>query len=329
MKPAPSVLLRGTGSCLPEQVLSNDDFSRTLDTSDEWIFSRTGIRERRIAAAEETSASLGITASRRALEAARLEPADVDLIVCATVTPSVMCPSTACLIQAALGCRHVGAFDLGAACSGFVYALGVAEQFVRTRSARNVLVVGAETLSRVTDYADRATCILFGDGAGACVLSAGDEPGRGLRSVRLHADGARGELIKVAGVTSRTQFFPPPEGIPPYLTLNGREVFRFAVTRMTQMLHEAWTDRKAQGGDIDLLVPHQVNQRIIDVALAETGFPPERVLVNIKRFGNTSAASVPIALDEAIRSGRVGPGDTILLLAFGGGLTWSSALLTL
>jgi 3-oxoacyl-[acyl-carrier-protein] synthase-3 len=329
MKTPCSVLVRGTGSSLPRRVLSNDDFAKTLETSDQWIFSRTGIRERRIAADDETAATLGITASRRALEASGVEAGDLDLIVCASVTHALICPSVACFIQAALGCRPIGAFDVVAACSGFVYALSVGEQFLRNGAARHVLVVGTETLSRVSDFADRSTCILFGDGAGACVLSASDEPGRGLRSIRLYADGKRGELIKVPGVTSYTRFFPPPEGVPGYLTLSGREVFRFAVSRMAGMLHDALAECRAAGGDIDLLVPHQVNQRIIDAALSETGFPADRVMVNIDRYGNTSAASVPIALDEAIRTGRARPGDTVLLLAFGGGLTWSSALLTL
>jgi 3-oxoacyl-[acyl-carrier-protein] synthase-3 len=329
MSPLPSVLVRGTGSCLPRRVWHNDDFPNTLDTSDEWIRTRTGIRQRRIAAPEESSVTLGTEAARAALEAAGLHPHDLDLIVCGTVTPPLMCPAAACLIQAALGCRPVGAFDVLAACSGFLYALAAADQFVRSGAIRHALVVGADTLSRIVDFTDRASCILFGDGAGAVVLSAGDEPGRGLRWVRLHADGARGQLIRVPSITDYTPFFPPANPGPRFLTLNGREVFRFAVGRMAALLNEARAECRAAGGDIDLLVPHQVNQRIIDVALAETGFPAERVVTNLDRYGNTAAASVPIALDEAVRQGRVGAGATVLLMAFGGGLTWSSALLTL
>ncbi len=324
-----SVLIRGTGSCLPRQVLRNDDFPRFLETSDEWIRSRTGIRERRIAAPDETAASLGTEAARRALAVAELEPADLDLLVCSTATPALICPSTACTIQANLGCRPVGAFDVLAACSGFLYALSVGQQFVASGTARHVLVVGAEILSRVVDYNDRASCILFGDGAGAVVLSADDEPGRGVRWVRLHADGTGGGLIRVPGVTAHTPFHPPASPGPAYMMISGREVFRFAVKRMTELLEDAMTECQARGKPIDLLVPHQVNQRIIDVALAETGFPPERVITNLDRYGNTASASVPIALDEAVRSGRAGPGSTVLLLAFGGGLTWGSALITL
>jgi 3-oxoacyl-[acyl-carrier-protein] synthase-3 len=303
--------------------MSNDDFARSLDTSDEWIRSRTGIKQRRIAAAGETPTTLGTEAARKALAAARLAPADVDLIVCATATPERLCPSTACTIQAALGCRTVPAFDVMAACSGFLYALAVADSFIRVGTARHALVIGTETLSRILDYQERASCILFGDGAGACVLSAGTETGRGLRRVTLGADGRGGGLIQVPGVCHQTPFFPRPESMPDFLTLHGREVFRFAVTKMTQLLREALAE-----GPVDLLVPHQVNQRIIDVALQETGYPAEKVMVNLEQYGNTAAASVPVALDEAIRTERVKPGGNVLLMAFGGGLTWGSALLT-
>jgi 3-oxoacyl-[acyl-carrier-protein] synthase-3 len=327
------VALRGTGSCLPARAVPNDELADALnlDTSDEWIRTRTGIRARRFAGAGETSATLGTAAARRALDAAGLAPADIDLIVCATVTPDAMCPATANLIQAELGCRHVPAFDLGAACSGFIYALSVAAQYVRTGAAGHVLVVGADVLTRTLDLTDRNTCIIFGDGAGAAVLSPTPVVTTGLRSFRLYSDGSRGELIQVPSkVTPHPCPAGPPQPRPEFLRMNGREVFRFAVTRMIELIEQAGADCRELGlGGVDVLIPHQVNQRIIDAALEATKFPPEKVVVNLDRYGNTSAASIPIALDEAIRSGRCKPGDTLLLVAFGGGLTWSSAILTL
>jgi len=327
------VAVTGTGSHLPSRIVPNDEFAETLnlDTSDEWIRSRTGIRARRFAGLGETSASLGAAAARNALAAARLSPAEIDLIICATVTPDLMCPSNACLIQADLGCRTVPAFDLSAACSGFLYALSVGSQFVRTGAARHVLVVGAEVLTRAMDMTDRNSCILFGDGAGAVVLSATPVLNIGVRLIRLYSDGSRQELIQVP---SRVTPNPPPG--PPmlqrldYLRLSGREVFRFAVSRMIELIQQAEVDCRELGlNGFDVLIPHQVNQRIIDAALADTGFPVEKVVLNLDKYGNTSAASVPIALDEALRTGRCRPGDTVLLVAFGGGLTWSSAIITL
>jgi 3-oxoacyl-[acyl-carrier-protein] synthase-3 len=327
------VALRGTGSFLPARVVTNDEFTEVLnlDTSDEWIRTRTGIRERRYAGQGETSATLGAAAGRIAIETAGLTPADIDLIVCATVTPDLMCPSTANLIQAELGCRHIPAFDITAACSGFLYALSVGTQFVRTGAATHALIVGAEVLTRILDFTDRNSCILFGDGAGAVVLSATPVVNTGVRMIRLYSDGSRQELIQVP---SRVTPNPPPG--PPqlqrldYMRLSGREVFRFAVTRMVELIEQAEIDVRELGlPGIDALIPHQVNQRIIDAALESSGFPAHKVMVNLSKYGNTSAASVPIALDEALRTGRCKPGDTVLLVAFGGGLTWSSALLTL
>jgi 3-oxoacyl-[acyl-carrier-protein] synthase-3 len=324
------VALRGTGSCLPARVLPNAEFARTLDTSDEWIWSRTGIRERRIAGPGETTATMGLTAARRALEMADLAPTDLDLIVCATITPEMMFPSTACFVQAGLGCRPIPAFDLLAACSGFVYALAVGSQFIQTGAYRNVLVVGAETLSRVVDYTDRGSCILFGDGAGAAVLSAAREPGRGVRYFRLYADGSNYELLHLPGGGSRypTSAQTVAEKMH-FMKLNGREVYKFAVTRMQELMQEAMSDCRLTVDDVALVVPHQVNQRIIDSAVRHLNFPPEKVMGNLERYGNTSAASVPIALDEAMRSGRLQAGDTVLLVAFGGGFTWASAVITL
>ncbi|HSQ57140.1 MAG TPA: beta-ketoacyl-ACP synthase III [Gemmata sp.] len=327
------VALTGTGSCLPARTVSNDEFAESLnlDTSDEWIRTRTGIRARRFAGQGETSATMGIAASRNALSSADLDPHDIDLIVCATVTPDLMCPANSCLIQAALGCRHIPAFDISAACSGFLYALSVGSQYVRTGAAKHALVVGAEVLTRAMDMTDRNSCILFGDGAGAVVLSGTEVLNTGVRNIRLYSDGSRQELIQVP---SRVTPNPPPG--PPmlqrldYMRISGREVFRFAVSRMVELIQQAEIDCRELGlNGPDVLIPHQVNQRIIDAALEASGFPAGKVMVNLDKYGNTSAASVPIALDEALRTGRCKPGDTVLLVAFGGGLTWSSAILTL
>ena len=326
-----SVAVTGTGSYLPSRVMLNDEFCSTIDTSDEWIRTRTGIRARRYAGPHENSATLGIEAARIAIDSAGLQPHDIDLIICATVTPHMMTPSNACLIQTGLGCRPVGAFDIGAACTGFLYALSVGEQFVRTGTCQHVLVVGAETLSRVADFTDRNTCILFGDGAGAVVLSASDQSNHGLRFVRLYSDGTKSELISLPSMVTTAPIAPsvPLPRRPEFLRLSGREVFRFAVHRMTELIDDAMIECQKIGCEIDLLIPHQVNQRIIDAALEQCEFPASKVMVNLDRYGNTSAASIPIALDEALRSGRAKRGDTMLFVAFGGGLTWGGAVVTL
>lgn len=321
--------IRGTGSCVPTRIVPNDEFAATLDTSDEWIRTRTGIRERRFAAPGDSTASLGTEAARRAMAVAKVTAADIDLIVCATVTPDLMCPSTACLIQAALGCRAIPAFDLSAACSGFVYALSVADQFVKTGAARTALVVGADVLSRVADFSDRNTCILFGDAAGAVVIGPGTGQ-HGIHKIRLYADGSRQELLQVPSMVTPDP--PPGPGTLPhlrYLRMHGREVFKFAVYRLIELIEQAQRDCQELGRELSLIVPHQVNIRIIDAALESLGFPASKVLVNLDRYGNTSAASVPLTLDEGCREGRIKPGDTVLMVAFGGGLTWSSALVTM
>jgi len=323
-------LIRGTGSYVPPRVVPNEEFAVTLDTSDEWIRTRTGIRERRYAGTTDTSASMGTLAARAALTRAGIAATELDLIICATVTPDLMCPSAACLIQSYLECPGIPAFDIGAACSGFVYACSVAEQYIRSGTAKNVLVVGAEVLSRVSDFSDRNTCILFGDGAGAVVLSATTDLSRGFHKIRLFADGSRQELIQVPSMVTPNP--PPGNAVLPnlkYLRMNGREVFRFAVSQFKSLLAEAQAECASIGKEINMIVPHQVNVRIIDAAIAEANIPPERVIVNLDKYGNTSAASVPIALDEAVRDGRCKEGDTLLLVAFGGGLTWSSAIVTL
>jgi 3-oxoacyl-[acyl-carrier-protein] synthase-3 len=325
-------VVAGTGSALPARALHNDHFPPELDTSDEWIRTRTGIRERRVAGAGESSFTLAVKAGRQALAASGLMPEEIDLIICATVTPETMVPSNACRLQAALGCRHIGAFDLSGACTGFVQALSVASQFLATGACQNVLVVGTEVLTRTLDYTDRTSCILFGDGAGAMILSGSAEAERGLLWVQLYSDGEKGELIYMPSQV--THVAPPLTGGaeevagPRFTRLNGREVFKFAVRAMVSLIQEALEVTKAAPERL-LLVPHQVNGRIIDAALEGLPIRRERVVVNLERYGNTSAASIPIALDEAIRSGVAKPGDDVLLVAFGGGMTSGGALLRL
>ncbi|WP_020472243.1 beta-ketoacyl-ACP synthase III [Zavarzinella formosa] len=320
-------VIRSTGCSVPSRVVPNEWFTNYVDTSDEWIRSRTGIRERRFVGPGESSATLGVTAAKLALESSDLHPEDIDLIICATVTPENMCPQNAAVIHAALGCRPIPAFDLSAACTGFLYAMSIADQFLKTGAARHVLIVGSDVLSRTLDFTDRNSCILFGDGAGAAILSASPQRERGVHSVKIYADGGPRELIHVPGLVTPQP--PADQKQHEHIRLNGREVFKFAVRRMIELTTDAILECRLAGRSIDLLIPHQVNQRIIDAALESTGFPSDRVMVNLEKYGNTSAASVPIALDEALKTGRAKPGDTLLLVAFGGGLTWGSAIVTL
>ena len=321
-----SAILAGFGSQLPEKRLTNDDLSKMVDTNDEWITQRTGIQERRIAAEDETTATLATAAARKAIASAGLEPKDIELIVCATITPEMVFPSTACFVGAALGLNGVPAFDLSAACSGFIYALVTGANFVRAGQFRNVLVIGAETLSRITDYTDRSSCILFGDGAGAVVLQRSTDPARGLLYSSLHADGAGADAMKcIPG--SR---FPISHSLiadrQQFMKIKGREVYKFAVTKFEELIHEAMRACELSTEQVKLIVPHQVNLRIIASAMEKLGLPAEKAFVNIDRYGNTSAASIPIALDEAHRAGRFQIGDAIILVAFGGGLTWANAV---
>ena len=316
-----SVGILGVGKYSPERRLTNHDLEKMVDTSDEWIVTRTGIRERRIAAPHEATSDLAYEAAVRALKAAGVAAEDVDLIIVATITPDMFFPSTACLVQDRLGARNAAAFDVSAACSGFIYALASASGMIATGLYRNALVIGAECLSRVTDYSDRNTCILFGDGAGAAVL--GPVPaGRGFRSFVLGADGSGGELLNIPAGGSRT---PPTADTVArhmhFMKMNGREVFKFAVrvigTATEEALHKAG----------DLLVPHQANIRIIQSALERFGLPEEKCVVNVDRYGNMSAASIPVALAEAVEEGRVREGDRLVLVGFGGGLTWGASVL--
>ncbi len=329
--PKYGAIIIGTGSALPEKRITNADLEKLVETDDEWIVQRTGMRERRMAGPGETTSTLATAAARRALDAAAISAQDIDLIITATLTPDMNTPSTACLVQHQLGIqKHIGAFDLNAACSGFVYTIATAAQFIQNGSFKNVLVIGAETLTRFVDYTDRNTCILFGDGAGAAVLSASDDPNRGLQAFTLGANGVGAHLIQIPGGGS---LHPATAATLAdkmhYLKMNGREVYKFAVHQMTDSLQQAMTACNLTADDVKLVVPHQVNQRIIDSATEKMGFPKEKVFINIDRYGNTSAASVAIALDEAIRQGKCGKGDWIIMVAFGAGLTWAAATVKL
>lgn len=319
-------IIAGTGSFVPEKRLTNDDLSKMVDTNDEWITQRTGIKERRIAGPGESTATLAAHAARRAVEAAGLEPKDIDLVLCGTITPEMAFPSTACFVAAALGMTTTPAFDVAAACSGFIYTLDTAAAFIQSGRYKNVLVIGAETLSRITDYKDRSSCILFGDGAGAVVLQRSNDPKKGLIYSGLHADGSGWELL-CCKPGSR---FPIEESLvsegSQYIKLKGREVYKFAVQRFEELIEDAMSKCELTPEMISLIVPHQVNQRVINSAMEKLGMGPEKAYVNIDRYGNTSAASIPIALDEAVRGGKIKPGDTIIFVAFGAGLTWANAV---
>ena len=320
----------GTGSAVPEHVMTNADFEEILDTSDEWITQRTGIKERRVAGPGQTTATLGTEAARAALEAAHLAPTDLDLIVCATVTPEMPLPATACFVQLALGIKDIPAFDIGAACSGFIYALATANLFVQSGRSRCVLVIGTDTLSKVSDYTDRGSCILFGDGAGAVVLGPTTEKGRGILYDVLCADGGGWDYIHVpAGGSRYPASHQSVDAHDHYIKMRGRDVYKFAVEKMQWLLGHCMEKCHLTADDVDMVIPHQVNTRIIQSAAEKHHFPLEKIYVNIDRFGNTSAASIPLALDEAVRAGRIGPGSTVILVAFGAGLTWAGSVVRL
>ncbi len=315
--------IAGTGSYLPERVLTNAELATRVDTSDEWIAERTGIRQRHLAADGQTTGDLAYEASVRALAAAGVSASEIDLIVLGTTTPDIIFPSTACLLQHRLGANGCAAFDVNAACSGFIYALGVANQFIRGGAAKCALVVGAETLSRMLDWSDRGTCVLFGDGAGAVVLKADDETG--ILSTHLHADGGHKELLYNPVGVSKGFTDEPNHGVRVLMT--GNEVFKVAVKTLDAVVEETLAANQLDKSAIDWLIPHQANLRIITATARRLAMPMDRVVVTVDRHGNTSAASVPLALDEAVRSGRVKRGELLLLEAFGGGFTWGSALL--
>ena len=314
-------VVRGCGSALPKRVVSNAELAEQVDTSDEWIVERTGIRQRHIAGEGETTASLATEASRKALAAAGMDAGSVDLIVLATATPDQTFPATATIVQHQLGCNGGIAFDVAAVCSGFLYALATADSMLRTGMAQRALVIGAETFSRILDWEDRATCVLFGDGAGALVLEAQEvaEDGPGVLTTKLHADGAHNQLLYVDGGPSTTQAVG-------HLRMKGREVFRHAVVNLADVLRETLDAAGFTPEDIDWVVPHQANARILDATARKLGLPAEKVIVTVDRHANTSAASVPLAYDVGVADGRIKPGDLVMLEAMGGGFTWGASL---
>lgn len=319
----PYARIAGTGSYLPDNIVTNADLADKVETSDEWIRERTGIRQRHIALPGQTTGDLAFEAATRALEAAGVAASEIDLLVLGTTTPDIIFPSTACLLQHRLGANGCAAFDVNAACSGFVYALGVADKFIRAGAAKTALVVGAETLSRMIDWTDRGTCVLFGDGAGAVVLKADDTPG--ILSTHLHADGGYEHLLYNPVGVSRGFKDEPNHGIKVHMT--GNEVFKVAVKTLDSVVDETLDANGLTRADLDWLIPHQANLRIISATAKRLQMSMDRVVVTVDRHGNTSAASVPLALDEAVRSGRVQRGELLLLEAFGGGFTWGSALI--
>ncbi|MFE5319638.1 beta-ketoacyl-ACP synthase III [Paenibacillus sp. NPDC056579] len=317
----------GTGKYVPERVLTNQDLEQMVETNDEWIVTRTGIRERRLVSEEQASSDLAYEASLKALKMAGITAEQLDLIVVATITPDMAFPSTACILQDKLGAKKAAAFDLSAACSGFIYGLANASNFIATGVYKYALVIGAECLSKITDYTDRNTCILFGDGAGAVVLGAVPE-GRGFKSFELGADGSGGELLRISGGGSRCPASPQSlENKQHFIYMAGSEVFKFAVRIMGSAAEEALRKAGMEKQDIDLLVPHQANIRIIQSALNRLELSEDKCMINLDKYGNVSAASIPIALAEAVELGRVNEGDCIVLVGFGGGLTWGASVI--
>lgn len=316
-------VLAGTGSALPRQRVTNAELEQRVDTSDEWIVERTGIRSRYIAQEDETTVTLGTAAARSAMEAADISAEDVDLIILATATPDQTFPASATQVQAALGINDCIAFDVAAVCSGFLYAVTVADSMIRAGGVNTAIVIGSETFSRILDWEDRTTCVLFGDGAGAIVLRASEEPetdGRGILASRLHADGRHNQLLYVDGGVSTT-------GTVGKVRMKGQEVFRHAVGNLASVLREVLADANLAAQDINWVVPHQANMRILDATARKLGLPIERMVVTVDQHANTSAASVPLALDVAVRDGRVKPGDVVVLEAMGGGFTWGACIL--
>lgn len=314
--------IAGTGSYLPAKVLTNKDLEGKVETSDEWIYSRTGIRQRHVAADNESASDLALIAGRRAMQAAGVGADALDLIIVATTTPDMVFPSTACILQAKLGAKNCPAFDVQAVCSGFVYALTTADHFMRSGQYNNILVVGAEVYSRILDWDDRATCVLFGDGAGAVLLQRGDKPG--MRSTHLHADGSHAHILSVPGTVCGGKVSGRP-----LLQMEGNAVFKFAVRVLGEVAEEALAANHMSKTDIDWLIPHQANVRIIQATAKKLGMPLEKVITTVELHANTSAASIPLALDLAVRDGRIRAGHNVLLAGVGGGFTWGAVLVTM
>ncbi|ABC82520.1 3-oxoacyl-(acyl-carrier-protein) synthase III [Anaeromyxobacter sp. K] len=320
-------LIAGTGSYAPEKVVTNADLEKLVDTNDQWIVERTGIRERHVVADDQATSDLALEASRRALDAAGLDAKDVEMIVVGTVTPDYPFPSVGAVLQGKLGNKKAFAFDVSAACAGSLYALSVADRFVASGAVKNALVVGADALTRITDWTDRNTCILFGDGAGAMVLKPTDDPQRGIRAVRLHADGSLVPILLQPGGGSRD---PISEKVvrekSHYVKMNGREVFKVAVRSLEESCREVLADEKLTPGDVTWVIAHQANKRILDATLHRLEIPESKCWMNLEKYGNTSAASVPMTLDEANRAGWLKPGDTVLMMAIGGGMAWGASV---
>ena len=325
--PDPAVGIVGIGSDTPEGVLTNHDLEKMVETSDEWIVERTGIRTRRIADARTTTSTLATNASRRALADAGLTGADVDLVIVGTATPDMLFPSTACLVQAQIGAERAAAFDLAAACSGFIYGLNVAAGMIRNGTHETALVIGAETLSKILDFHDRATCVLFGDAAGAAVVRAVPK-GKGILASRIQSDGTLAEMLMLPGGGSLhpTTHETVDQGMH-FIKMNGNNVFKSAVKSMAEVVVAALDDAGLSGADVDLFIPHQANVRIIEATARKLDIPMSKVFVNVDRYGNTSAASIPLAIDEARREGRLREGDLVSVVAFGAGFTWGSAVM--
>jgi 3-oxoacyl-[acyl-carrier-protein] synthase-3 len=317
----------GTGTALPEKIITNHDLEKIVETSDRWITERTGIKERRQAAPEETTSSLSVMASRKALEMAGLKPLDLDLIICSTISPDMPLPSTASFIQRELGAPDCCAFDLAAACSGFLFGMTVAEQFIKTGKARHVLVVGAELLSRYLDYQDRATCVIFGDGVAAGVLGAVESPS-GILAAEMHTNGTFADHLFIpAGGTAKPASCETVQARDHFIKMRGNELFKVAVRSLEEVSRRVMQQSNVCAEQLALFIPHQANQRITDAVQQRLGLPPEKVYTNISRVGNTSSASIPICLDECVRSGRIKKGDLILMSAFGAGVTWGAVLM--
>ncbi len=312
--------ITGTGSYLPKKIVTNKDFEATLDTSDEWIYARTGIRKRHVIAEDESASSMAEIAANKAIQAAGINASDIDLIIVGTSSPDRVFPSTACLLQNKLGARGCASFDVQAACSGFIYALGIANQFIRAGGAKKALVVGTEANSRILDYSDRSTCVIFGDGAGAVVIEASEEPG--ILSTHMHSDGQYQDLLYINNpIKDQKQW-----GDEAYMTMHGNDVYKVAVKTLSRIVDETLEANNMAKSDVDWLIPHQANIRIIASVAKKLNMPMEKVVLTIENQGNTSAASVPLALDQAVRDGRIKKGDTVLMEAFGGGFVWGSAL---
>lgn len=319
--------ITGVGSFLPKKILTNYDLIKMLDTTDEWITKRTGIKERRIVENGEATSNLAIEASLRALDDANVLPSEVDLIITSTITPDCLFPSTSCFIQEKIGASNAGAFDILAACAGFIYALSVAKNFIISGTSKTVLVVGAECLSKITDYTDRSTCILFGDGAGAAIVQSSNGK-REIVTTHLCADGSMANLLTLpAGGSKLPASRETVESRSHYIQLKGKEVFKVAINNMVDVITKTVSENNMKIEDIDMIIPHQSNMRIIESAMEKLKLPKERVYVNIDRYGNTSSASIPIAIDEIEKKKVLKPGNNVLLVAFGGGLTWSSSII--